>query len=559
MLGTHLVEESGSLRWSFSDDAGWLATVLAFEGDAAAPTWLSGRAWRRTTLRVRFALAIAAAALPAPGVLGELPEARRSVHELMRLARLFTDPRLEALTAPMTDLLAGVPARQPERRHYLEAWVSLGLTLVSVHPLLEEIANLRHSRPDEPRRKLADLRARLRSADGQTLTAAGRVAELEAARDALERLPVERIGDLYNPHLDSGKIDTTSPLEIKPGTDLNRVAIGYHNESRIELKRAIADYLKELQATGDREAAGRAFFARCKADHPDDRRHVARDLAPGDRRFAVSKPADTEASEQLANAYQVAYTAVQEVLAALPNEHAADIRRLAASWVEPQAPPAGLVDVLQRALGVRDIPEVEPEKLGHARRSLTAARRLRANAAEPIAEEFIVGVSRDPFEIMHLGHRFEDSCLDLTGIRREDAQDFLDRSLAVLYVWRRRPDGSKGERVARVAAVVTDQGIVPLNHPITVAGIGLDFGPAFRDYLMAWAAHSGQPLIKITRPNQWYAPDRLPFPHEAVAIERLDIALPGADGAPRNVFLDAFSRATRMPSQHSLPVLRWLP
>ncbi len=111
--------------------------------------------------------------------------------------------------------------------------------------------------------------------------------------------------------------------------------------------------------------------------------------------------------------------------------------------------------------------------------------------------EVVIGVVHDPIEILQLGYpRLGGSCLDCVhGLFRASAQTYvLHPDIAVLNAWRRLPDGRRGQRIARLAVLVTDDGLKPLGvpYPRDVPGAVA----AFDTYLRAWAA-SARPESRV--------------------------------------------------------------
>jgi hypothetical protein len=136
--------------------------------------------------------------------------------------------------------------------------------------------------------------------------------------------------------------------------------------------------------------------------------------------------------------------------------------------------------------------------------------RLRGRDAPSSGLDVLVGVADDPLEILRLGHpNFGSSCLDcVTGLMRGMAQDYvLHPRVAVLYVWRARPDGGRGERLARISVMLTDAGLFLLtSHVITDRS--LDFPRAFRAYLDRWATDLDRPVLIMNGQHRQLGLDR---------------------------------------------------
>jgi hypothetical protein len=129
----------------------------------------------------------------------------------------------------------------------------------------------------------------------------------------------------------------------------------------------------------------------------------------------------------------------------------------------------------------------------------------------------------------------------------------------------------EGKRLGRIAAIVTKQGILPLDHG-NVGGRHLEhLRPLFAEYLLAWSAHAGLPLLLSTRRTAYYWPDLLPVPPGAEAVD-LEIDLPGYGTGRRFIFMDVMATSpaagvedgcrrhgVEAPGRYILPVLRLLP
>uniref|UniRef100_UPI001BDBF9AE S1 family peptidase n=1 Tax=Pseudonocardia lacus TaxID=2835865 RepID=UPI001BDBF9AE len=114
--------------------------------------------------------------------------------------------------------------------------------------------------------------------------------------------------------------------------------------------------------------------------------------------------------------------------------------------------------------------------------------------------DVLIGVSRDPLEILELGYPdLGSSCLDCVyGVMRQHAQQYvLHPAVVVLYAWQALPDGTRGARLARIAVARTDAGLLLLGKRVQTDLQLVDFGPAFRDYLGRWAARVGLPVLSV--------------------------------------------------------------
>ncbi|GAA5171464.1 hypothetical protein GCM10023321_70070 [Pseudonocardia eucalypti] len=170
---------------------------------------------------------------------------------------------------------------------------------------------------------------------------------------------------------------------------------------------------------------------------------------------------------------------------------------------------------------------------------------------DPDGQEFTVGVSRDPIEIMHLGHG-SSSCLCLVkGGRRDDTQaHLLHPRIAVVYV-RNHVANEPDLRVVRITVFVTDKGIIPTSR-LYKWGKG-EFTDAFATYLKAWADHTGRPLLASTNEKM---PKILDGQSETVELT-LDFPTPGVPA--HKIWLDLTWQTFTMPTKVTWNLRRYTP
>lgn len=180
---------------------------------------------------------------------------------------------------------------------------------------------------------------------------------------------------------------------------------------------------------------------------------------------------------------------------------------------------------------------------------------------------FRIGVSSDPVEALHLGHRMRQrgsdtvSCLDcVDGRWGSQAQNYvMHPRIAVVYLWELERPNSADEAsppVARVAVMLTDDGIVPLSDlyraeeaASSVDGIAAS---AFLSYLKRWAESAQRALVVPIVPHT----DWLIAPPGARRTERT-VVLPAGGGV--EWLLTDLAGTQRLPHQRRYPVWYWQP
>jgi hypothetical protein len=183
------------------------------------------------------------------------------------------------------------------------------------------------------------------------------------------------------------------------------------------------------------------------------------------------------------------------------------------------------------------------------------------SASETVPETVpvLVGANTDPVAKVNLGYP-NRHCLDcLTGQLKHLAETVvLHPEIVLLGSWERRPDGSRGDELAQLIVMVTEQGILPLGHPH--GGGHLDFGRVFGAYLVEWAMATRLPLLKVVDDNRYYDPDRLTIPgFDAIRPERLEITLPEVAGFRLEMWFDIAGFSTDLPLTEEMRVQRWTP
>jgi hypothetical protein len=179
--------------------------------------------------------------------------------------------------------------------------------------------------------------------------------------------------------------------------------------------------------------------------------------------------------------------------------------------------------------------------------------------APPESVPVLVGASTDPVAKLNIGYP-NRHCLDcVTGQLRHLAEAVvLHPQIVLLNAWKRRPDGGRGEELAQLIVMVTEQGILPLGHPY--GGEHLDLGRLFGAYLVEWAMATRLPLLKAVDGSRYYDPDRLPVPgFEAIEPEWLEITLPGVAGVGLQMWFDIAGVYDTLPYTEELLVQRWIP
>jgi uncharacterized membrane protein YfcA/Co/Zn/Cd efflux system component len=187
------------------------------------------------------------------------------------------------------------------------------------------------------------------------------------------------------------------------------------------------------------------------------------------------------------------------------------------------------------------------------------ARAQRQGQPVPSGQSVLLGASTDPVE--DLSHGYPDlHCLDpVTGELADLAETIpLHPRIVLLRAWEPLPDGGRGEQLAQLTVLVTEEGILPLDHPLGAEQ--LDLGPAFGHYLVEWAFAARLPLLKAVTPRHYYDPDRLPIPgFEHIRPEWLPITLPGIDGLRVELWADVLGERVRLPHHEELLVQCWEP
>jgi hypothetical protein len=110
--------------------------------------------------------------------------------------------------------------------------------------------------------------------------------------------------------------------------------------------------------------------------------------------------------------------------------------------------------------------------------------------------DVVIGVARDHVDIMGFGLEPFDSCLNcVDGSHRDLAQAYLLRpDVAVVYLWSRAADGSRGALLGAIPVIRTRAGLLPLTNRVITSSMR-PFAPAVVDFLRGWAADLGTPLL----------------------------------------------------------------
>jgi hypothetical protein len=172
----------------------------------------------------------------------------------------------------------------------------------------------------------------------------------------------------------------------------------------------------------------------------------------------------------------------------------------------------------------------------------------------------LVGVARDPLEILELGYPdLGSSCLDCVyGVMRQHAQQYvLHPAVAVVYAWQALPDGTRGARLARIAVARTDAGLLLLGKRVQTDLPLVDFGPAFRDYLGRWAADVRLPVLSVREGYHQLGLDRGDVVHSSRTVGlRAEPAVEVGE-----FYADALRgyREVRLPFTVTAPVWEWAP
>jgi hypothetical protein len=171
----------------------------------------------------------------------------------------------------------------------------------------------------------------------------------------------------------------------------------------------------------------------------------------------------------------------------------------------------------------------------------------------------LVGANTDPVAKVNLGYP-NRHCLDCrTGQLKHLAETVvLHPQIVLLGSWERRPDGSRGDELAQLIVMVSEQGILPLGHPH--GGEHLDVGQLFGAYLVEWAMATRLPLLKVVDGNRYYDPARLPIPgFDAIQPEWLEITLPAAADLRQEMWFDIAGFSDHLPYIDEMRVQRWTP
>jgi hypothetical protein len=145
-----------------------------------------------------------------------------------------------------------------------------------------------------------------------------------------------------------------------------------------------------------------------------------------------------------------------------------------------------------------------------------------------VADGVVVDVVRDPVEI---GEVAPQAAFTYRG----------HPDVAVLAAWERRGDGSTGRRLALLAVVETDHGLLPLAERVDTDGVP-GVGRAFGEHLRAWAGMLGQPLLVTSGQAAALAVDVSHSP----PVE-LDLTVPGHGFGPARIWAEVLGGDRELP------------
>jgi serine/threonine protein phosphatase PrpC len=151
--------------------------------------------------------------------------------------------------------------------------------------------------------------------------------------------------------------------------------------------------------------------------------------------------------------------------------------------------------------------------------------------------EMIVDVVRDPVEIEYIAR-------DIAG---DTVPMFvLNPDVAVIAAWERRRDGGRGERLATLAVVQANLGLLPLSDRVDVGGhVGV--GRAFGEFLQGWAELLGQPLLVTSGQARALAIDV-----SSVSAVEWELTVGGVRVTPSRIWSDVLGGTQALPGRFNV-------